>query len=203
MNCTKPLVTASRRAAFTLIEAVISVLIVGVMLLAAMETIGAFARDTVLQQEQCKATALAEELLSEIMQSRYADPNTESAETRATWDDVSDYDSLNEDPPTSRTGSPLAGYAGWQRKVTIQFVDPSNPSAQVGSDSGLKRVMVTVVSPMGKTTTVTGLRSNNSACERLPKTQTTYPSWADLTLQVGSDTRAGSVAGANLTNKVP
>jgi len=203
MNCTQSLVTVSRRAAFTLIETVMSVLIVGVMLVAALETIGASARDSVLQQEQCKATALAEQLLSEIVPCRYADPNTEAGETRATWDDVSDYDNLNENPPTSRNGAPLAGYAGWQRKIQVHFVDPGNPSLQAGSDSGLKRVIVTVVSPMGKTTTLTGLRSSNSAYEPQPKTRTTYPSWADIAVQVGSDTAAKSVAGANLVNQVP
>ena len=203
MNRTERIVTVSRRAAFTLMETVISVLVVGVMLVAAMETIGAFARDTVLQQEQCKATVLAEELLSEIMQSCYADPNTESGETRATWDDVSDYDNLNEHPPTSRAGSPLAGYDGWRRKVKVNFVDPSNPSTQVGSDAGLKCIAVTVISPMGKSTILTGLRSSQSAYERQPTTQTTYTSWADITVQVSSDAATKCIAGANLINQVP
>jgi len=180
-----------------------SVLIVGVMLVAALETIGASARDSVLQQEQCQATALAEQLLSEIVPCRYADPNTESGETRATWDDVSDYDGLTENPPTARNGSPLAGYTGWQRKVQVHFVDPGHPSVPVGSDAGLKRVIVTVVSPRGKTTTLTALRSSHSDYEQQPKTRTTYPSWADVAVQVGSDPAAKSVAGANLVNQVP
>ena len=194
----------SYRAGFTLVEAGISVLIVGVMLVAALETIGASARDSVLQQEQCKATGLAEQLLSEIVQCRYADPNTESGETRATWDDVSDYDNLNESPPKSRNGSPLAGYADWQRKATVRLVDPNNPSTETGShDDGLKKITVTVVSPAGKSTTLTGLRSQHSAYERQPMTQTTYMSWTDITVQVGSDGAATSVAGVNLINQVP
>jgi len=191
------------RAGFTLVEAVISVLIVGVMLVAALEAIGAAARDSVLQQEQCKTTALAEQLLSEIRQCSYVDPNTESGETRATWDDVSDYDNLDEQPPTSRTGSPLAGYTNWKRKVEVFFVDPNDPSAAVGSDAGLKSIAVTVVSPAGKSTTLTALRSKNSAYEQTLRTETTYTSWADITVQVGANSGARSVAGVNLINQVP
>jgi type II secretory pathway pseudopilin PulG len=203
MSSTQSILTVSRRAAVTLMETVVSVLIVGVMLLAAMETIGAFARDTGLQQDQCKATALAQELLSEIVQSRYADPNTEAGETRATWDDVSDYDNRNENPPTSRAGSPLTGYTGWQRTVRVRFVDPSNPGTQVGSDAGLKRIAVTVVSPGGKSTVLTGLRSKQGVYERPPTTQKTYASWADITVQVSSDAATTCVAGVNLMNQVP
>jgi len=203
MNFAKPIVTVFRRAAFTLLETVLSVLIVGVMLTAALQTIGVCARTSVLQQQQCQATALAEQLLSEIVQCRYADPNTDVGETRSTWDDLSDYDGLNENPPTSRGGAPLAGYTGWQRSVQVHYVDPANPGTQVGSDAGLKRVIVTVVSPAGKTTTLTGLRSSNSQYERQPPTRTTYSSWVDVTVQVGSDAGAESVAGANLINRVP
>jgi MSHA pilin protein MshD len=203
MNRTEPIVTVSRRAAFTLVETVISVLIVGVMMVAVLETIGASARDSVLQCEQCKATALAEQLLTEIVQCRYADPNDESGETRATWDDVSDYDNLNEDPPLSRTGTPLAGYAGWQRTVAVRLADPNDLSRQPGSDLGLKAITVTVVSPAGKSTTLTALRSKNSIYEHQAQTQTTYTSWADISVQVGSDVGTKSIVGANLINQVP
>jgi MSHA pilin protein MshD len=191
------------KAAFTLVEAAMSVLIVGVMLVAALQTIGASARDSVLQHEQCKATALAEQLLTEIVQCRYTDPNEESGETRATWDDVSDYHGLNEDPPLSRKGIPLAGYTGWQRTVTVRLADPNNLSSQPGSDLGLKAITVTVVSPAGKSTTLTALRSTNSIYERQAQAQTTYTSWVDIAVQVGSDTQAKSIVGVNLINEVP
>jgi MSHA pilin protein MshD len=192
-----------RLSGFTLIEVVISALIVTLMLVAALETVGASARARLIQREMTQGATLARHLLSEIMQCRYADPDTESGEMRATWDDVSDYDNLTESPPASRSGTPLGGYTGWQRTVQVKWANPNNPGSDAAADSGLKRITVTVTSPSGRKTTLTGLRSKNGVYERKPGAQTTYVSWAGLVLQVGADPGTAAVSGVNLLNQVP
>jgi MSHA pilin protein MshD len=199
--------SAARAVGFTLVEAVFCCLIVGVVLVPTLEMIGATAVARKVQAEQTQGTSLARQLLSEIMQCRYADPDSDAGETRATWDDVSDYDNYSETSPTSRSGTALAGYTGWQRSAQVQWVDPTNPATTVGTDQGLKRITVTVQGPKGQSFTLTGLRSSGGAAERTPTMGCTYASWVDITLQAssgsGTVSTATSVTGVNLVNQIP
>jgi MSHA pilin protein MshD len=189
------------RYGFTLVEAVLSCVIMAVLLLPALSLIGAAARTRKTQPEQTQALTLAKHLLTEIMQSRYADPDgTEAGETRASWDDVSDYDKFQEKPPTHRDGTAIAGLTGWKRQVKIKLADPANPANNPGSDLGLKQISVTVTSASGTAYTLTGLRSSASGYERRPTSSTTYASWVEVTIDVGGPME---VSGTNLVNQVP
>ena len=63
---------------------------------------------------------------------------------RTNWDDVDDYYQWNASPPQDRNGNALPNTSGWKRTASVEWVDPSNPAATVGSDQGLKRITVTV-----------------------------------------------------------
>lgn len=98
-------------AGFTLIEATFSVAIVAVVLSVAMQSLAVATRAGLGQTEQSRAAELARQLIGEIAQARYAEPNDaprfgyEPGEgSRALFDDVDDYEDLNEQPPRSRDG---------------------------------------------------------------------------------------------------
>src|SRR5216110_119218 len=112
----------------TIVEAAISVVIVAVLLVAALETLGAAARARVIQAGQCQAPALAGQLMAEIRQANYADdavPNgplgPEAGEVngkdRTGFDDVDDYNGLSESPCRARDGSSLPAIGDWKRDV--------------------------------------------------------------------------------------
>ena len=196
--------------AFTLIEASACVVIVGVLMIAAVQTLGGAIRTRQVQQDQSRGLALAKLLMDEIVQCRYVDPNTsavfgpESGETtRSQFNDVDDYNGWNESPPQTRAGSDMAAFARWKRRVTVDWVDPADPSTKVSSDQGLKRIVVTVTSPRGRVTSLTTLRSNHSAYENQPSGQVSYVSWAGVTIQIGSDPAATAVASTPVVNQVP
>lgn len=138
----------------SLLEVVISILLVGLLLVAALNTVGSATTGQFSNGEQVRAYLFAQDLLAEILELAYEDPDgspvfgTESGETsdgtRAAFDDVDDYNAWSASPLVAKDGTPLANASDWQREVSVQFVDPDDLSSLVGSDRGVKRVTVTV-----------------------------------------------------------
>ena len=201
-----------RKTGFTLVEAVVSILIVAEMLTAALGALGSAARGKRIQSARCLGANLARHLMAEVLQARYREPTDtpdfgpeapEDGGCRAAWDDVDDYHGWNASPPQAKDGTPLACGAGWTRQVSVDLVRRSSPTTVAGSDEGLKRIVVTAVSPDGKPTRLSALRGEASICDRLPDSQTTYVSWIGVELQIGPDASTRVVSGTNVLNLVP
>ncbi|HSV15467.1 MAG TPA: type II secretion system protein [Tepidisphaeraceae bacterium] len=181
------------RRAFTIIEAALSVAIVGVLLATSMTTFAAIAKQRKVQMERRLGYELGQQLMSEILQQYFQDPvspvfGPESGETRANYDDVDDYNGWTETPPARRDGTALSDYSGWTRAVAVAYVDPLNPGSTIGS-STLKRVTVTVTAPSGKQYALAGYRSQYGPYEYIPPAVTSYLTWAGVDLQVGTTTK--------------
>ncbi len=145
-------VTANRNG-LSLAEVVASTLLVSVIMIGALNSLGAVVRGRLATGDAGYAKQLANQLMAEIMETEYQEPvdpplfgreGAESSSVRTLWDDVDDYHLCSFSPPTSRTGTKLANTTGWQREVTVEFVSVTNPATVVGTDSGLKRVTVIV-----------------------------------------------------------
>lgn len=155
--------TARVRRALSMIEIVISTVIVGVMLVAALQTVAVARGGQARVANRNTGVLLAQDLMAEILRLAYADPEPsgrvfgpETTETlgRAVFDDVDDYVDWTESPPTGRDGVALPGYTDWSRKVKVVFADPNSlqPAANqpakgaspLGLDTGMKRITVTV-----------------------------------------------------------
>ena len=104
---------------FTLIElivaiAIISIAIGGVMLVFVV----AFTHSADPQRQQ-QAIAIAEGYMDEILARPYADPDgSDSGESRPTFDDVSNYDGINE-IPRDQDGVALAGLGDYRVQVSV------------------------------------------------------------------------------------
>jgi len=203
---------AMRRAGITLIEAVLSTLVVSIMLVSVLQTLGSSAvADRVLAAQRI-APALASQLMAEILAANYEDAggspvfgleNGEQGGSRNKYDDVDDYHGWSSSTVEYKDGSAISGLSGWSRSVTVQWVDPNNIATVVGAEAGLKRITVTVTDPRGRTTTVTGLRGSSSTYDYDPSSSTTYVNWVGVTLQVGSSDLVRMFSGANPLNCVP
>ncbi len=140
--------------AFTLIEAVGSVLIVAVMFVAVMSTVGAARMSQYKMSGRSRGTALAQDLMAEILQAAYEDPDgpsagigidaTELTASRATFDDVDDYDGWFASPPQQRDGAVMPDLSGWSRQVAVVWITTSDTTTSVGAETGAKRITVTV-----------------------------------------------------------
>ncbi len=157
-----------RARGLTLVEMVVSILLVGMLLVAAFGTIGATQRTRYAAADQRRAWDLAQALMSEILEQQYADeedmallqqvvlglgtPITvtlgldlgEPASTRAPFDDIDDYHGWTASPPQEKDGTVLSNLTGWTRSVAVATVQHSKPTVVSSQDDGLKRITVTV-----------------------------------------------------------
>jgi MSHA pilin protein MshD len=140
-------------AAFTLVEAVVSMLVVGVMMVAVLGTVGASSRGLQSMQERGKGALLARQLMSEIMVQYYEEPldtvifgkeSGESGSSRAGYDDVDDYNGWSASPPQNKDGTVIPNLDGWARRVAVEWAVSADLAQKAASDTGIKRITVTV-----------------------------------------------------------
>jgi len=159
-------------AGVSLVEAMLSLVIVAVMLTAALTTVGG---GRLSQYKTCLSTrgmALAEGLMAEILQQPYQDPNApilfgpeagESTATRRDFDDVDDYNGWTSSPPVQKDGSPVPGTTGWRQTVTVQWVDPADPTSVASVESHVKRITVRVLFGDMEVAVLTALKTSADA----------------------------------------
>jgi type II secretory pathway pseudopilin PulG len=144
---------ANRRCALSLIEVVASTMIVGLMAVAALNSLGAATRSSESIGNRAVAAGLADELMSEIVQSPYKDPSQtpdlgresgEPSSPRSSFDDLDDYDGWNKSPPQYRDGAAIPDRSDWRQRVQVRYVLPSDPTQELGSDQGAKRIRVII-----------------------------------------------------------
>ena len=129
-------------------EASISILIVGTMLVSALSALGAAARTELHMAQRGKAIFLAEDLMAEILQMPYEDPDdptiligregSENAATRVDFDDVDDYDNWSS-APQDRAGAAILGAENYTLEVDGErntdaawyYPDPSDAARQI------------------------------------------------------------------------
>jgi MSHA pilin protein MshD len=196
------------RRAVSLVEVVISAAVMTTMIVAALGAVGASGRMQAAQRENALGLSLARQLLSEIVQTRYTDLvnpvfGVEAGEERATYDDVDDYNGWAEDSAMYADRSPISGGAGWRRAVRVVRANPSDPTQTTSSETGLKRIEVTVTSPTGRVFRLSALRSAKNGYENTPGSQTSYISYVGMAIQVGDRSTSRSEQGVNGLNVVP
>jgi hypothetical protein len=128
-------------------------MIVGMMAVATLNGLGAATRSADSIGNRAIATGLADELLSEILQQPYSDPDgsavfghetSESTTLRFGFDDVDDYDAWTASPPQFRDGTNIPNRTNWRQRVAVTLVNPANPAQTSNTDQGAKRIRVTI-----------------------------------------------------------
>ncbi len=164
--------TASRHRGATLVELVISIVVVGVAVSGVMLAMNQTARHSANPVIHQQAVAIAEAYFEEIallafdedaatgvMGSEVGGP--EAGETRATYDDVNDYDGHSDIGPRSldNPATVIAGLADYTVNVSVTNVGALGPAgAQVGAGDAL-RIDVTVTHPLGASLALSGFRT--------------------------------------------
>jgi type II secretory pathway pseudopilin PulG len=185
---------AARAGGFTLVEAAVCIVIVGVMLVAALQTIGSAADGRRRALSSRRGHDLAQLLLTEICASYYQDPNQsptfgpESGETDfpRTFNDVDDYADFRESPLHDRAGSVIPDTKGWTWQAEIMYVSPGIDALSPGvGDTGTVQIRVTVTAPDGRSFTESAIRGRWGCADQLPASGTYDASWASLSATVG------------------
>lgn len=164
---------------FTLVEAIVSMLVISVAALAMASSLGvAFSHssDSLLF---AKSGHLAQAYIEEIQARRYDEaaapggkpscaPSTipcsaigSDGETRTGFDDVDDYDGLDESPPRNSLDQVLTDYAGFRVQVSVSYASAAQVTAwQLDDVSDAKVVDVSITSPDGKSRSYSSVRAN-------------------------------------------
>ena len=182
-----------RRAGVSLVEVVVSTFIIGVLMIAALRSLGASVRSSHRLVRSTKSNQLAHDLLSEILELSYEDPDgsatfgREADESliviRAELDDVDDFQPWIENPPVDGEGNALTGFDNsWQREVTVVYADPEDLTARLDSDSGIKRIDVIIKYKGTQIAKATGFQTK---------------AWIDMIPEVGNHETAGSLPPGN------
>lgn len=196
---------------FTLVEAAVSTLIVAVMVSAAISVVGGAARGASRERDWRRGQSLAASLMAEVLATSFADPQGgsafgidtgETAMNRTTYDDVDDYNGYTEAGATDVLGSKIPWADGWTRSVIVENVTIADPSVVVSdsTNTGLRRVTVTVTSPSLEARTLVALKARDSVIDAYtPQVGENRVTGVRISLRVG---RTGSVlvGGASLFN---
>lgn len=136
-------------------ESMVSVLLVGILMIAALQALGASRRRELSTVDSVLAQQLAGALMTEILLQAYQEPDSsqtrvfgpesgESTGNRSLFDDVDDYAGWTSAPPNDRSGAVVPGFSGWTRTVNVQWADPDSLAPSAASFTGLKKITVTV-----------------------------------------------------------
>jgi Tfp pilus assembly protein PilV len=140
-----------RASAFTLIEAALATVIVGVGVMAMMQLFATCTQNNSYAAHQTTGMLLANNIQETMASLPFDDPiqgqkyfGPEPNETTATWNDVDDFDGASFSPPIDSTRNTLSNLSQYTQDVAVVPVDPSRLTSQATSYTGAVRVTVTI-----------------------------------------------------------
>ncbi len=123
----------------TLIELILSMVIISIALVGIFSVINLTVSHSADPVVNYQAIAIAESYMDEILLQSYTDPDgSETGETRASFDDVSDYNGLNDVGAHNQQGVLISNLARYTVAVVV-----SAPLALTGGVSA-KKIVVTI-----------------------------------------------------------
>lgn len=139
----------------TLVELVVAIVIIGVALAGVLTV---FIRNTSASADPViwhQATSVAEAYLEEILTKNFTADGVEAS--RDLYDDIWDYNNLNDTPPRDQNGIIIGALAGYAVNVQVQAEALGNPAIP---NTDAARVQVTVTAPVGGAIVISGYRTN-------------------------------------------
>ncbi len=156
----------------SLVEVTVSVLLVSLMMTAAIRSVAIARTIDYKMTNSGRGKLLAQSLLSEIVQLPYRDPVVPSLTigpdaanleiSRATYNDVDDYNGCTESPPKKKDGTLLAtDLTGWARSVKVEWVSTAGLTGAASlTETSCKRITVTVTYNGATAGTMVGFRTD-------------------------------------------
>lgn len=144
--------TTRRVLGISLIETVLSMLILAGAFAASLTTIGSARTAQATVAEKRMGLILAEDLMAEILSQPYKEEGVsrlgidlgERPNDRSTFDDIDDYDAWSASPPQDSAGKPIVGADLYTRSVTVSYTALLSPTTTSDTDQGMKHIVVTV-----------------------------------------------------------
>lgn len=141
------------RSGITLIECAGASIILGLMITAGLRAAAGAGAAQAISARSLTGSLLAEGLVNEVTALAYVEPSGsatlgldsgEVASDKTTFDDVDDFDNWTESPPKAPGGTAISGMSRWTRSVRVYRALASAPDSNSATESGLKRIEVSV-----------------------------------------------------------
>lgn len=166
--------TPPAQSGFTMVELIMTIVIMGIASVGIFSALSFGLAHQADGLPRAQAVALAQAYFDEIMAKRYdensavgglppssvattacsAPGSFDDGESRAQFDDVDDYHSLDDQPPRYADGTTITAYASFRVQVSVRYVTAGEAiSLGVASTSDAKVIDLTISSP-----TATGTR---------------------------------------------
>jgi len=159
----------------TLIELVMTIVIISVAIAGVVGAFSLIAGRSADPLNQTRAVALSQRYMDEILAKKFAEDSPvgggavasctvaviESDESRSTWDDVDDYNEVNDETPSDYWNSSVddeLGYEQFKVDVSVNCVD--DPLTKLGVDVVAKRIDITITDPSNNTYLFSAYRGN-------------------------------------------
>lgn len=163
-----------RSAGLSLIEMLMTIVVLAIALTATVSAMTASVSRSADPLVNHRTTLLVQAYFDEMMSKRFAEgtpvggvpaiataaacvTGTDGGETRATYDDVDDYDGLDDSPPRLQTGTVAADYTEWRVTVSVSC---AGLALGFGNDYDAKLIQMTVEAPLANPTTFSAYRGN-------------------------------------------
>ncbi len=157
----------------TLVELVVTIMVVSIALAGVLAVIEINARTSADPMVQHQSIAIAEAYLEEILTREFTDPDGLGPETRPNYDNVSDYHGLANNGCTATTaacptlgscacdqsGNPIDGLQGYAVNVSVLSEDLVGTAVTL-SAAHVWRIQITVTPPLGDPVVIGGYRTN-------------------------------------------
>ncbi len=181
------------RRGLTLLEVVVSLILVSTIILVSMTASANLLRNKAVSMHAIDSRELAFQILDEVTAAEFHDPDddrifgreaSETATNRTDYDDVDDYNGYVASPPTHRDGTAITGLGSWSFRVSVSRAEPVSAGIVGSADDAapLRLVTVTCTSPGGATNSesmlVSEVPSNlpaNTSHEKRRRLTLTFP----------------------------
>ncbi len=143
---------------FTFIEIIMIIVILGIIMPGVMLYFIQGVKNSADSQRRVTATFLSEGLMEEIRSKGWDEVTPINAtcsnasvigadgEARNAYDDIDDFNGMNNTPPANSQGAAMADYPGFTQQVTVMYVDPANLDAPAAMPpTCYKRIEVRIV----------------------------------------------------------
>lgn len=145
----------------TLIELVVAIVVVSISLSGTMMLVDTTTRRSADPMLERQAISIAEAYLEEILQQNYLDPDTATlcgaAEaSRPLYDNICDYDGLDEVGARDQSGNPVTGLDGFRIEIDV---DQTATLGGLAGSADVIRIDAVVTDPTNRAVRVSGYRT--------------------------------------------
>ena len=156
------------QAGLTLIELIIAMTVIAISVSGIVQIFAGIVRYSGDPMQRQQANAISEAYLEEIMLQQYLDPDLATVcppneGARDLYDNVCDYDGLNDNGARDQTGAVIPGLASYQVQVNVDQTTATlvGVSATLNNSNDVLRIDVTVTPPLGDSFVVSAYRTNS------------------------------------------